>query len=161
MILPYVYKRLIKVKAFQKLLSLNDIITVDERAFIAVYQKCMKDQSLFEEDDNGSSSYEDYRKKMEEKLSQKQKPVAAVVESDDDYDDDDDEFANVDINDDAIFSDIEKLKRMDVGKLMRYLTRRTHEQIAGSLTSKPQSRPDDKTNVVQAESSSAMKEKFL
>lgn len=152
MILPYIYKRLIKVKAFQKLNSLNDILTVDERAFIAVHQNCMKDHSLFEEEDKGSSSYDDYRKKMESKSAQKQQPVPTIVDSDDDFDEDEDEFANVDINDDAIFSDIETLKRMDVGKIMRYLTKRTHDQIAQSLVPNAQSPPDDgTTSIVQAE----------
>jgi len=128
MILPYIMKRLIQMKSCSRIISNNDLLSIEERAFITVFQLCQQNQTLL--DDDGSdvprNRYDEFRKQMNFRKGDKQEHL-----SDNDSDEDeDDEF---DFGDDDIFSDIEKLKRMDVGKLMKYLTKRTHEDIAKTL----------------------------
>jgi hypothetical protein len=132
----------------QNRIIMNEIVTPEERAIMILYKRMMRDdafyQSLLDKDDNKGklSAYEEYRLKML-KLQEK-----------DDEDDDSDEdynYGDEEEDEELLMADIERLKKMDVGRLMKYLTRRkvVKPQPVAQITdpennSKPQSTTNSK-----------------
>jgi hypothetical protein len=132
----------------QNRIIMNEIVTPEERAIMILYKRMMRDdaffQSLLEKDDNKGklSAYEEYRLKML-KLQEK---YDEDEDSDEDYN-----YGDEEEDEELLMADIERLKKMDVGRLMKYLTRRkvVKPQPVSQITdqennSKPQSTTNSK-----------------
>jgi hypothetical protein len=98
---------------------MNEIITPEERAIMILYKRMMRDDAFYQsllEDGNKKkpSAYDEYRAKMQQ-----------LKDEDEDSDDDDDyNYGDEEEDEDLLFSDLERLKKMDVGRLMKYLTKK-------------------------------------
>lgn len=103
---------------------MNDILTADERAVMILYKRMMRDDafyhSLLETEKSGKklSAFEEYKLKMQ-KLAEER----ALAENEDDGDDEYN-YGDEEDDEDLLFSDLERLKKMDVGRLMKYLTKK-------------------------------------
>lgn len=123
--LPWFIKKYFKVnKNYQ--LRVSDVLTVDERCAMILWNRSLKDKEFFDKifsDTNKprKSLYDEYLQKMYERdEARKRNNNNLGFDSDEEEEDDEEEIED----EDAFFSDIERLKNMDVGRLMKYLTKK-------------------------------------
>eukprot|EP01037_Dinobryon_pediforme_P038824 gene38824-47065_t len=131
-ILPWMRKKASKIKNFR--FRVSDIISAEERAYISIFLRMLRDKTFLQT----ASDYSKYEEMKEAKRKLRQQKI------EDEWSDDDDEEDEEDIDEDLLFSDLDKMRNMDVGRLMRYLTRK-RELEQQSLT-KALSLPSDATN---------------
>lgn len=110
-ILPWMRRKIAKLKNFK--FRMSDILSAEERAYIAVYLRMLRDKT-FLQTANDYNKYEEMKEAKRRLRLQQQ-----VDEWSDDEEDEEEE-----IDEDLFFSDLEKMRNMDVGRLMRYLTKR-------------------------------------
>jgi hypothetical protein len=131
---------------------MNDILTADERAVMILYKRMMRDDafyhSLLETEKSGKklSAFEEYKLKMQ-KLAEER----ALAENEDD-DDEDYNYGDEEDDEDLLFSDLERLKKMDVGRLMKYLTKKREvKKDEEELANNPNEGKDGNDNLTKSQ----------
>lgn len=97
----------------------SDLLSAEERAIISIYLRVQRDSELLATADE-MNEYEEAKKRLLAKNKQ--------LQDDSDEDDEEEEEAVDEGDEDLLFADLERLRNMDVGRLMRYLTRRREEK---------------------------------
>jgi hypothetical protein len=121
---PWFKKKALRIKGFQ--FKVSDVLSVEERALIAIFLRFLNEKDLLglppPKKKKRKNKYEEAMSKYSE--GKRNKPV-------DYYDSEEEESdGEVEVEDeDALFSDLNKLKNCDIGRLMRYLTRKKEQEL--------------------------------
>lgn len=111
-ILPWMRAKASKIKNLK--FRMSDVMSAEEKAYISVYLRMLRDKNFLQT----ATDYSKYEEMMEAKRRLRlQKQL-------DEWSDDDEDDEEEEIDEDVLFSDLEKMRNMDVGRLMRYLTRK-------------------------------------
>lgn len=133
-ILPWMRKKASKIKNFR--FRVSDIISAEERAYISIFLRMLRDKTFLQT----AADYSKYEEMKEAKRKLRQQQI------EDEWSDDEEEEDEEDIDEDLLFSDLEKMRNMDVGRLMRYLTRKRElEQQSLTKALSKKSLPSDET----------------
>lgn len=114
--LPWLRKKALKVKNFR--FKISDILSAEERSYITCWLRMQRDKN-FIKTATDLNKYEEMKAKKRAKKKE---------DEFNEWSDDDEDEAEDDMDEDALMADLDKLRNMDVGRLMRYLTRKREAQ---------------------------------
>ncbi len=120
---PWFKKKALKIKGFQ--FKVSDVLSVEERALIAIFLRYLNEKDLLGlpvAKKRRKNKFEEAMNKYGEGKRGKNRNYydSEEEESDGEVDEEDE---------DVLFSDLDKLKNCDIGKLMRYLTRKKEQEL--------------------------------